>query len=195
MEQVDDKSEKIELTVNMFQALMAQQEEACHKEEERRERELNQIKEMFMSVIQLKEGAKPHVRAFENSNPVLENAHIEVGTSERSSESEKSIGSRSSMNYAVKELLWKSVDFNGEGGLHALLEFIEKWEACLEVMDWSPLMELKMSVNKLTGMALIWWRSHTNENGPDSPKRIRTWKGLKSVLIEQFTSPDHGHTL
>src|SRR5271169_5443414 len=77
-------------------------------------------------------------------------------------------------------------DYNGNGGVPKLLEFVDKCETFREESELSTTLELQFATSKLTRDALIWWRQHKREFPSTSNKRITTFEELKQGLLEQF---------
>ena len=100
---------------------------------------------------------------------------------------------------AITELL-KSVistlpQYDGQGDMQKLHEFIRKHDDCFTIAELNPSLELITATSKLTGMADLWWQDHITKNGYDSTSRIRTWRELRNALMETFAPPEYEMTI
>ena len=95
----------------------------------------------------------------------------------------------------LKALMRQIPDYNGNGGVIKLLEFIDKFETFQEESNLSTTLELQFATSKLTGDALVWWRQHKREFLSTSSERIKSFEELKQALVEQFAPPEYATSI
>ena len=74
--------------------------------------------------------------------------------------------------------------YNGDGDIQKLLDFVDKVDDYLAIMDTTPTMEITLITTKLIGIASLLWRHHKHIHDANSPNHITTWKGLRQLLMQ-----------
>ena len=89
-----------------------------------------------------------------------------------------------SKNDFTKELYQIIPMFTGSGDTSTLLEFVDKWDSYITMVNLDYETIIKIFPLKLTGGAMNWWRSLKAEIPP-------SWISLKEQLKKEFISPNH----
>ena len=82
-------------------------------------------------------------------------------------------------NGMVKSIYESIPQYNGDGDIQKLLDFIDKVNNYLSIADTIPIMPIALITVKLTGTASLLWRHHKQTCDISSPNHIQTWKDLR----------------
>ena len=117
------------------------------------------------------------------------------------SEDTRSSGIASDYNNVPNNGMTKSIydnipQYNGDGDIQKLLDFVDKVDDYLAIMDTTPMMEITLITTKLIGIASLLWRHHKRIHDANSPNRITNWKGLRQLLMQnKVTKEQERHVL
>ena len=87
-------------------------------------------------------------------------------------------------NGMVKSVYDNIPQYDSEGNIQKLLDFIDKVEDYLAIADTMPMMEITLITTKMTGMASLLWRHHKHLYEVNSSQCITRWNGLKKLLMQ-----------
>ena len=109
--------------------------------------------------------------------------NVETMTSE-DARSSTIVSDHSNSNGMVKSIYDNIPQYNGDGDIQKLLDFIDKVDDYLVIANTTPMMEIMLITTKLTSTASLLWRHHKHMHNTESPHRITTWRGLKHLLMQ-----------
>ena len=110
-------------------------------------------------------------------------------TSDSMSSSKKTILAEQNLS---NHLFHEVPKYDGESDIQKLMEFIDKIENYFEMVEFSPLVELKAASSKLIGTAGLLWRHHKSVYpNREDVGRIKTWSQLKDMLLKNKITAEH----
>ena len=93
--------------------------------------------------------------------------------------------SDSGINHGMVKSIYDNIpQYSGDGDIQKLLDFIDKVDNYLAIVDAMPMMEIALTTMKLTGTVSLLWRHHKHIYNASSPNHIQTWRGLCELLMQ-----------
>ena len=90
------------------------------------------------------------------------------------------------------QTIYKAIPkYDREGDIQKLLDFADKLDDYVNMVDMVPMMMVTMIMMKLTGTASLLWRHHKKSVDVSSPFRIKDWKGLHDLLFRCKVTEEH----
>ena len=106
----------------------------------------------------------------------------------RSSASRKSTLSNSKIVQTIYDAIPK---YDGDGDVQKLLDFADKVEDYVNIVEMTPTLMVTIITTKLTGTASLLWRHHKKNFEVSSPLRVKDWKGLRELLFRSKITEEH----
>ena len=87
--------------------------------------------------------------------------------------------------YLQGVLQLKTKEFNGSGGVIALMQWFEKTETVFEICSCQETSKVKFAACTFIDRALTWWKSHVN-SVTLTVVNAMSWEELKVLLLEEY---------